>query len=485
MANLFNTAATNSLNEEDYINKLYDTNRDREKQLLADAFGSNTKALDTEKQNVQQQTQENLQRTDVEAQRVQQGYNPTNVSAGVAQQAALSMANQQRKNTGTLRDVQADADAEIERQRKLLGDQYASAIKQAQAENDMLRAQQLYQEARAKDEQFRQLRTEAGKLLAKKGDMSVLNSLMNAISAPESTGQTWNEVLKHEASINQIYDSSNEAERAKAESATAAILSQLQAQRDQNTRDTDRKLTDTYVKALREGKNADEYQTARGMGTGNRAQARLARELGTTEDLTALRGVQMGTDAAVGQKVAEAIRNQNSAVTSAVTANERKRAEALLEAAKNEEQALIDQQKVVGQQLAGQNDYSVLGKLYGLNQDQIDRLQGTGRYAPAPVYSYGGYGGGNPGGNPFEVDNPLADMVERLGIENTSNVVPASQSIANNIAISQKNAQNAANKGSSTSAAKPAASSSGANKSTTEKLLDILVNAAKKTYIGS
>jgi hypothetical protein len=177
--------------------------------------------------------------------------------------------------------------------------------------------------------------------------------------------------------------------------------------------------------------------------------------------------------------VAEAIRNRNSAVTGAVTANERKRAEALLEAAKNEEQALIDQQKVVGQQLAGQNDYSVLGKLYGLTQDQINRLQGIS----GGDSGYSGYTDGNPDGNPFVVDNPLAKMVKRLGVKNTSNDVPASQSIANNIAISQQNAQNAASKGSTTSAAKPAASSSGPNKSTASKLLDLLAEAARKTYM--
>lgn len=36
----------------------------------------------------------------------------------------------------------------------------------------------------------------------------------------------------------------------------------------------------------------------------------------------------------------------------------------------------------MGNELAKQNDYSVLGKLMGLTQDQIDRLQGTGAYAP-------------------------------------------------------------------------------------------------------
>ena len=57
------------------------------------------------------------------------------------------MDNQQKKNVTTMKTVQSEADAEIERQRKLLGEQYAAAIKKAQADNDMLRAQQLYEAA--------------------------------------------------------------------------------------------------------------------------------------------------------------------------------------------------------------------------------------------------------------------------------------------------------------------------------------------------
>jgi hypothetical protein len=53
-------------------------------------------------------------------------------------------------------------------------------------------------------------------------------------------------------------------------------------------------------------------------------------------------------------------------------------------------------QKSLGNTLAAQNNYSVLGKLYGLTQDQIDRLQGTGAYAP--VYYSGGGSGGSDGG---------------------------------------------------------------------------------------
>ena len=71
--------------------------------------------------------------------------------------------------------------------------------------------------------------------------------------------------------------------------------------------------------------------------------------------------------------------------------NENKRAQALYKAAEAEEQSLIDTQKSVGEALAQQGNYSVLAKLWGLNQDQIDRLQGTGAYALS--YGGGGYGG--------------------------------------------------------------------------------------------
>lgn len=378
MADLTSAAATEALNEEDYINKLYDELHSSQKKLIADAYAENTGALDTAQQDVQQQTGTNLQRTNVEAQKVQQDYKPANTSDAVSQQAALSMGNQQKKNVSTLQNAQAEADAEIERKRLLLGEQYSAAIKQAQADNDMLRAEQLYAEAKEKDAQIRSLKTEAGKLLAETGDNTLLMSLLEGGTLDTaSAGETWDEVLKYEDSVNAIYDNANESARLQAESVTAAILSQLKAEREQEQKETDRKLTETYVNALRQGKNYDEVQKAYGMGSGNLAQARLARMLGTTEDMTNLRGVQTGTDAAIAQKVAAAIQDRNDTVTDAVTENERSRVQALYDAAKDEEQALIDTQETVGKTLAEQGDYSILGKLYGLTQEQIDKLQGT------------------------------------------------------------------------------------------------------------
>lgn len=390
MATIKDTGATNALNEDEYINKLYDQMHEKQKNLLADTYQENTAAQDAAQQEVQQQTQANLQRTDVEAQKAQQGYQPADVSSGVNQQAALTMGNQKRQNTSTLRNAQAEADAEIERRRLLLGEQYATAIEKARADNDMLRAEQLYTEAKARDEQIRALKTEAGQMLAAKGDNSLLMSLLNGgavDSAP--VGSTWDEVLKYEDSINKIYDSANKSARLQAESETAAILSQLRANQEQKKKETDKALTDTYVKALQQGKNASETMNAYGMGSGNKAQAQLARAMGTTEDLTALRGAQANADANILQQIASAIQDKNTSITGTATQNERDRAQELFDAAKAEEQALIDTQRTVGKALAEQGDYSLLAKLYGLTQEEYNLLQGINQNAGGDGgYSY-------------------------------------------------------------------------------------------------
>ena len=57
--------ATVKENAEEYINKLYDATQDKQKQMLTDAYKVNTEALDTEKQNVQNQTGQYMERTNV------------------------------------------------------------------------------------------------------------------------------------------------------------------------------------------------------------------------------------------------------------------------------------------------------------------------------------------------------------------------------------------------------------------------------------
>ena len=383
MATLKTASATGALNEDKYINKLYDTVLEKQQNLL----NENQTAADTElnalNQNVQQQVDTINDRTNVEAQKAQQTYNPPEVSSSVQQQVALAMDNQKKKNLTATQNVQQQADAEIERQRQLIGQQYAAAIKKAQADNDMVRAQQLYEAAKKEEEQLNALKMEAGKALSAVGDNSITNAMLEGKTAErDTTGETWEGVLKNEESINKIYDSAIESAKLEAQMEQNKALSEIEAAQAADMAATDKNLTQAYVNALQKSRNNNEVQNAYGLGSGNMAQQQLARALGLTEDLNEMRTVYADNTAKRGQKQFGINESYRNAIADSIASNEQNRANALFDAAEAEEQALIDQQKQLGTTLAAQKDYSVLGKLYGLTQDQIDRLQGTGAYAP-------------------------------------------------------------------------------------------------------
>lgn len=423
MPTINDTSATKALNEDQYINKVYDNVIDKQKNLLKENYTQAGTELDAEKQSVQQQTNTNLGRVNVEAQKIKEAYKGPKLSSAAQQQAALSMDNQQKKNVTTMKTAQSEADAEIERQRKLLGDQYAAAIKKAQADNDMLRAQQLYEAAKAEDEQLLALKQEAGTRLAAMGDNSVLNSLLSGgTPARDTTSETWAEVRKREGDINKIYDSAIESDKQAAQMVLNEALSKLEAEQAAETAALDKNLTATYVNALKGAKNYNEVQAAYGLGSGTLAQARLARALGMTGDLTDQRGVQMGSAAKRGQQRFSAGQVYRDALAKSVETNENKRAAELYKAAEAEEQSLVDTQKSAGEALAQQNNYSVLGALYGLTPDQIHRLQGTGAYAPSYV---GGGGGG--GGTSKPVNMTIATNVGPYSDETIANMVQSGQ----------------------------------------------------------
>ena len=393
MANLYDTSALKSFNEKDYINKMYDSYADSQKKLLEKNYTDSGAQLNTEKQSVQRQTDDYVKRTLVESIKGQGTYAGPKLSSGASAQARLVRDNARKANVTTLQGKQNDANMEIERQRKLLADQYSAAIKKATADNDMARAQDLYEAAKAEEEQLLGYRKSISSLLAQKGDTSVQDSLLKGETpSPDYTGETWAQVLKNEGSINEIYDKQLESERLGLQMEHDKSVSDLDAEQQKNRAETDRRLTEAYVDALKKNRNYQEVQSAYGQGSGMAAQARLARETELQKKLTDLRSVQLGTDADIGMQrydLGQTYRDQLAKSQADISA---KRIAALYEAAEKEEQALADTQQTIGQQLAKQNNYSVLGKLYGLTQDQIDRIQGTGRYAPQPVY-YGGGGG--------------------------------------------------------------------------------------------
>lgn len=181
MAETTTPAAYQSVNDEEYINKMYDSNLASQKQTLQQGYDQNISNLDAEKQAGQRQTDANLNRTYVESQKAQKGYNEVQnaygLTSGAMSQARLAQDNQLQADLTALRATQQTADAEIERQRSLLAKEYASAIAKAQADNDMQRAQALYEAAKADEDRLLQLQKEAGNLMASKNDYSILGQL--------------------------------------------------------------------------------------------------------------------------------------------------------------------------------------------------------------------------------------------------------------------------------------------------------------------
>lgn len=388
--------------EEDtkFINKLYDDSLSKQKDTLSGNYTQNTGALDTEQQKTQAQTQDYLQRTDVEAEKGRQNAPVSNLSAGAQQQAALTLDNQQKRDTTVLKDAQAQADAEIERQRQLLASEYESAIKQAQANNDMQRAQQLYEAAKREEERLRGYRQDAGNALAAKDDYSIVQNLydlsddqtqaLNAMYTPTAApeGYTTPDAMKaDEEALRRIYDASLESQNQKLQTDYDRSLSDLQAKQQAQQRNTDQALTDAYVDALKQGKNYNEVQTAYGMGSGAKAQAAIAREAGLQGDLTDLRKLQQGYTAQSGRDTSDLLKNLLTSRLSAQETADKTYNNSLYSAYSDRKEQDLADQEAAGKLLAkDNNDYSILGKLWGLSQDQIDRLQGTGAYAPKPTY---------------------------------------------------------------------------------------------------
>lgn len=376
MPTIKDTAATSALNEDKYINQLYGNSGKAQKDMLTGNLAQNNAALDEAKQQVQQQTQTHMARTGVEANQMGKNFRARTVSAGAGQQAALSQWGQRRTDMNALEGKQASADYEIERQRKLLGEQYASAIKEAQANNDMEKAQSLYDAAKAEENQLLELRKQGATLLSKKGDRSAMDALAKGeLPKRDTTSDSWAEVLQNEGAVNQIYDAKQQAAEAAAQSQYAKAISDLEAQRRAQQQQTDGSLTGAYVDALRNAMNYQEVQGAYGQGSGTAAQAALARDAALQQKLTELRGVQAAADATSGMAGVQARADYGQGIADSLESVNSERNKALFDAASKEQQKLVDLQQFVGEDLAKRkHDYSMLGKLYGLTDEQIKSL---------------------------------------------------------------------------------------------------------------
>lgn len=165
----------------DEINKLYDSNLATGKAQLEQDYNAAISDLEAQKRAAQQQTQKYLTRTAVESQQAQKNYNEVQtaygLSSGAMAQARLAQDNQLQADLTAIRTAQQTADDGIERERTLLSQQYAAAIRQAQADNDLARAEALYQEAARQEEQLLARQQQAAQALAGAGDYSLFGTL--------------------------------------------------------------------------------------------------------------------------------------------------------------------------------------------------------------------------------------------------------------------------------------------------------------------
>ena len=127
---------------------------------LKSSYDQNISELDASKGKVDDTyTEQKRQTTGTNAQEAanwREMANAYGLNSGTIGQAALAQSNQLQSNLNTLESAQAAAQAEIERQRTLLGQQYQLQINQAMSENNFQRAEALYQEAVRADEALRQ-----------------------------------------------------------------------------------------------------------------------------------------------------------------------------------------------------------------------------------------------------------------------------------------------------------------------------------------
>jgi hypothetical protein len=175
------TMTTAKPTNEDMINQMYDASLAGQKSQLAQSRDQGMADLQAEQERLQKQTDANLNRTYVEAARDQKNYaevqNAYGLTSGAMAQARLAQDNQLEADLTALRGAQANIDANIEREKTMLSQQYMAAIAQAQADNDLKRAQALYDQARRDEDQLRQNQLDAGKLMASVGDYTILANL--------------------------------------------------------------------------------------------------------------------------------------------------------------------------------------------------------------------------------------------------------------------------------------------------------------------
>lgn len=213
----------------------------------------------------------------------------------------------------------------------------------------------------------------------------------NVTQGAGTAGGSWYDSLgnkpKDAAYINKMYDGSLESQKQTLASGYENNVSNIDASMEKQQKATDANLNRTYVESAKAAKNYGEVQNAYGLSSGAMAQARLAQDNQLQADLTALRAAQTDSDAQFERQRNLLAKEYSAAIAKAQADNDYQRAQALYNAAKADEDQLMQMQKEAGNLMAGAGDYSILAKLYGLTDEQLAMLK----------RKHGGGGGGGGG----------------------------------------------------------------------------------------
>lgn len=217
----------------------------------------------------------------------------------------------------------------------------------------------------------------------------------NVTQGAGTAGGSWYDSLgnkpKDAAYINKMYDGSLESQKQTLTQNYDTGVSDIAASAEKQRKATDANLNRTYVESAKAAKNYGEVQNAYGLTSGAMAQARLAQDNQLQADLTALRAAQTDSDAQFERQRNLLAKEYSAAIAKAQADNDYQRAQALYNAAKADEDQLMQMQKEAGNLMAGVGDYSILAKLYGLTDEQLALLN----------RKYGGGGSGGGGGGSY------------------------------------------------------------------------------------
>jgi hypothetical protein len=138
----------------------------------------------------------------------------------------------------------------------------------------------------------------------------------------------------------------------------------------------------------------------------------------------------MDADANYGMDEVDAVRNFREQIAKEEQDREKARVDELYKAAEGEEQNNLTVQQLAANQAAAQGNYELLGAMYGLTADQVDRLMNRGKYAPV---DYGYYEEPTPRRKPqtTSIDPVAADLLKRELVNHSNPSYNPVQSLVN------------------------------------------------------